>query len=97
MIMATNEFLLAEESVLPAQFVRVDRARYDLVRESILEILRMQGPMTFTELGNLVEGLLQEDFEGSVSWYCAMVKWDLEACGALRKVPNSNPPKIETA
>ena len=93
--MATNEFALALDPAPQAQFVRVDRARYDRVLESIIEILRMQGPMTFRHLGDLVEGLLQEDFQGSVSWYCAIVKWDLEACGALKPVPHSDPPQIE--
>jgi len=97
MIMATDQFVLTENPGPPVQFVRVDRSRYSRIRESMLEILRAYGPMTLNQLCAQVEVRSQQDFNGHVSWYCAMVKWDLEACGVLRNVPGANPPQIEIA
>jgi len=95
--MATEELFLAIELDSAKHGVRMNSERYEQVRESILINLRSYGPMTFTQLGALVEDELHESFPGSVLWYYTMVKQDMEARGELRRVPNSRPQVIEVA
>jgi hypothetical protein len=76
--------------------VRMDKAKYDRVRAAILENLREFGPLTFTELGELVADQLGADFDGSVSWYFTVVKLDLEARGELRRAPKSKPGQFQS-
>lgn len=75
--------------------VRIDKVKYEIVRTAILDILRSHGPMTFMRLGNLMVHQLQDNFDGSVMWYCTVVKLDIEARGDIRRVPNSKPQLIE--
>ncbi len=77
------------------QGMRIEKAKYEVVREAILENLRAYGPMTFTQLGELVEDQLQSNFDGSVMWYYTTVKLDMEARGELRRVPKSKPQLVE--
>ena len=68
-----------------------------LVREAILRNLRVHGPMTFAQLGMLVESDLQGSFSGSVIWYFTAVKLDMESRGEIRRIPNSRPQMIEVS
>ena len=89
--MATGDFAFVT-SLEPAQKdMFLNREKYDIVYASILEILRMHGPMTFTQLGHRVEERLQDGFDGSVLWYFTIVKLDMEACGEIQRVVNSKP------
>jgi len=75
--------------------VRIAKAKYDTIREAILENLRAHGPLTFTQLGNLLEDQLQKDFGGSVMWYYTTVKLDMEASGEIRRLPKSKPQLVD--
>ncbi len=77
------------------QGVQISKAKYDVVRAAILDLLKVHGPMTFTQLGNLVEDSLHKTFDGSVMWYFTTVKLDMEARGEIRRVPRSNPQRVE--
>ena len=76
------------------QGVRIDKGKYDVVRKTILSVLKQNGGMTFTELAAWVEDELRGSFEGSVMWYLTTVKLDLEARGEIHRVANSNPQLI---
>jgi hypothetical protein len=76
--------------------VRIEKARYDAMRAAILENLQRYGAMTFSQLGALLEDLMQGSFDGSVLWYYTTVKLDLEARGEIRRVPGSRPQLIES-
>ncbi len=93
--MATDEFILALDPEPVRQIVRMDRAKYEIVRQTILEILFLHGPLVITELGDRVEDQLQNDFDGPLMWYYRMVKLDMEACGQIHRVPESWPTMIE--
>lgn len=93
--MDSDQFVLAINPDPTKQGVRIEKAKYDVVREAILENLRAYDPMTFTRLAELVEDQLQADFDGSVMWYYTTVKLDMEARGELRRVPKSKPQLIE--
>ena len=83
------------ESEPAKQGVRIDQVKYQAVYTAICENLRQYGPMTFTQLGALVEEQLHTNFTGSIIWYFTTVKQDMEARGEIRRVPNSRPQVIE--
>ena len=89
--MASDELFLTirPEPVQPG--VRMDPVKYNAVQAAILHNLREYGPMTFTQLGALVEEELRTTFSGLVMWYYTAVKLDMEARGEIRRVPNSRP------
>ncbi|MYA03268.1 MAG: hypothetical protein F4Y37_01440 [Caldilineaceae bacterium SB0664_bin_22] len=66
--------------------VRIDRAKYDPIREAILAVLEAEGPCRFMRLAERVEERLGDNFPGSVSWYTITVKLDLEARGVVERV-----------
>ncbi len=85
--MDLDEFVLAINPDPTKHNVRVEKAKYDLVRETILDILFDHGPMNFTQLGELVEDQLRSDFDDSVKWYYKIVRQDMEVRGELRRAP----------
>lgn len=84
--MASEEFFLAINPDPTKQNIRIEKEKYDIMREAILDNLHAHGPLTFTQLGDLLEDQLQRDFDGSVMWYYTTVKLDLEARGEIRRV-----------
>lgn len=95
--MASEELFLTIHLEPAKQGVSIEKQKYAVVQKAILHNLRTYGPMTFTQLGALVEEELSESFPGSVTWYYTTVKLDLEARGEIRRVPNSRPQVIEAA
>ena len=95
--MASDELFLSIRPESEKQGVRIDNAKYDAVHEAIFHNLREYGPMTFTQLGALVEEQLHNKFTGSVIWYYTTIKLDMEARGEIRRVPNSRPQVVEIA
>jgi hypothetical protein len=93
--MATDELFLTVHPESAKQGVHIEKHKYDRVHAAILRNLRAHGPLTFTQLGALVEEELSANFTGSVLWYYTTVKLDMEARGELRRVPNSRPQVIE--
>ncbi|MBE0681491.1 MAG: hypothetical protein IH589_06220 [Anaerolineales bacterium] len=93
--MTADQFVLTINPDPTKQGVRIEKAKYEVVRKAILENLRASGPMTFSQLGALVVEQLQPTFDGSVMWYFTTVKLDMEARGELRRVPKSTPQLIE--
>ena len=93
--MASDELFLTVQPELAKQDVRLDKAIYNAVQAAILDNLRQYGPMTFTQLGALVEEELHSTFTGSILWYYTTVKLDMEARGEIRRVPHSRPQMIE--
>ena len=79
------------------QSVRIEKTKYDMMRDAILEVLKTRGPMSFMKLNAVVDEKLKGRFDGSVPWYFVTVKLDLEARGEIRRVPKSRPQVIEIA
>jgi hypothetical protein len=77
------------------QGVNINREKYEIIRKAILSILRTQKEMTFMALSRAVEKDVHGKFEGSVTWYVTTVKLDLEARGAVKRVPNSRPQLVQ--
>ena len=76
------------------QGVRIDKNRYDLIRETILQIMSEQQPLPFTELVTNAESTLAGHFMGSVPWYVVTIKLDLEARGVIERVPKTKPERL---
>jgi hypothetical protein len=95
--MAKEEFFLTIHPEPRKQGARIEKTKYELIRNAILKNLRAYGSMSFTRLGNLLEEQLLKNFDGSVTYYYTTVKLDLEARGVIRRVPNTEPQLIEIA
>ena len=76
------------------QGVNIDKAKYDAVRNAIVESLGEQPEITFAELNSVVGTKLEGNFEGSIGWYYTTVKLDLEARGVTERVPGSRPQRL---
>ena len=76
------------------QGVKISKAKYDVIRTAILSTLDEKKEMTFMNLSRAVEKEVNENFEGSVTWYVTAVKLDLEARGVLKRVRHSRPQLI---
>ena len=74
--------------------VNISKAKYDLVRETILQIIRDYGEISFTELLMMCEHMLMGKLDGSITWHATTVKLDLEARGEIERVPDSSPQKV---
>lgn len=66
--------------------VNISKARYEAMKNAILEVLRNSG-LTHHELTHEVEWKLKGKFEGSIPWYMESTKLDLEARGVIERVP----------
>ena len=88
--MAAGEVYLVINPDPTKQAVHIDKAKYDLMCAAILANLQEHGPMTFNQLGALIEEQVQDDFDGLVMVYFTAVKLDLEARGEIRRVLKSN-------
>lgn len=92
-----EERILAQHPDPSKQGVRINKAKYDAVREAILGSLQSTGPLTFQDLTGAVEARLADHFDGSISWYTTTVKLDLEARGEIERVPGSRPQQVQLA
>jgi len=59
--------------------VNISKAKYDLMRATILDCLVGASELAHPELDGCVHKKLDGRFDGSVSWYMEGVKLDLEA------------------
>ncbi|MEM7038107.1 MAG: hypothetical protein AAF570_14075 [Bacteroidota bacterium] len=65
--------------------VNIDLAKYEQMRDVILEELEVNQPIRFSDLSKIVAARLEGNFDGSIMWYFTTVKLDLEARGALKR------------
>jgi hypothetical protein len=79
------------------QGVNISRAKYDLIRETILDLIRDRGEITFADLTTQCKEQLAGRFEGSIPWYVVTVKLDLEARGEIERIPNRRPQQLRLA
>lgn len=63
--------------------VNIDRAKYDLVRSGIIDVLSQRGKMKPMALFDGVADHLKGQMDGSIKWYAVTVKLDMEARGEI--------------
>lgn len=73
---------------------RIDKFKYDLIADAILDILPTTAPgVPFKELPSLVGEVLgaEKSKIGSMAWYTTTVKLDLEVKGQIKQVSGLKP------
>lgn len=74
--------------------VNIEKHKYDLVRQAILDAIRQRGVIPFSELPAAVEANLTHPLDGSIGWYTTTVKLDLEARGEIERIPGRSPQQL---
>lgn len=74
--------------------VNILKRRYDQMAETLLEIVRKHGEITYSEMNDIAEKELEGKFDGKIPWYVVTVKLDLEARGILERIPKTSPHKL---
>ena len=77
--------------------VNIDKKKYDVMRQAILDSVRSHGEITFKDLMEDVHRRLEGEFDGSINWYVTTVKLDLEARGTIERIPRSSPQRLRMA
>ncbi len=71
--------------------VNISKEKYDIISKYIIEIIRKNKEISFSELMKMVKVKLNGKFSGSIPWYVTTVKLDLEARNKIKRIPRSNP------
>jgi len=80
--------------------IRMDQTKYDLLREALLNHLKIYGPSNHTEIQQSVTEDFNKNetkFEGSIDWHLEWVKLDLEGRKEIRRIGNTSPVKYQIA
>jgi hypothetical protein len=71
--------------------VNIDLAKYELIKETLLDIINSNNEICYQKLNKEAIHLLKGKFQGSIPWYVVTVKLDLEARGLIERIPNTSP------
>ena len=74
--------------------VNILKHRYSLIKKFILTILEEEGPSSYYYVNIRISDKLFRLFEGEISRYVDLVKFDLEERQIIERVPNSRIHKI---
>ena len=74
--------------------VNIDLGKYNLIKETIIDIVRSNGEISYQEMNKMVIEELKNKFSGSIPWYVVSVKLDLEARGILERIPKTSPHRL---
>lgn len=75
--------------------VNIVKARYDVVKDAIVKVIKKEGEVTFDKLTDKVEAdLIKKKFDGRPLWYITTVKLDLEARKIIERVPRVSPQRL---
>jgi hypothetical protein len=69
--------------------IRIDKAKYDALKEVLLNLLEKKGESTHAEILQAISEDFKKNktkFEGSLEWYLEWVKLDLEARKEIKRV-----------
>ena len=76
--------------------VNILRRRYELVKDTLIDIIREHGgEMTYEKMNDLANERLEKTLDGKPMWYIVTVKLDLEARGIFERVPKTSPHVIK--
>jgi len=78
--------------------VRMNKEKYDVIAESVLNCLQLKGELTHTEiLKELTDDFKKNRtlFEGSIEWHLEWVKLDLEAGKKISRLAETTPIKFK--
>ncbi len=92
--MDKKETMLTQTVTPGKKGVRVNKAKYGIIEECILEVLGRYGEIAFQNLPAKVRTVLKEPFDGSIGWYTTTVKLDMERRGIIERIPGSKPQRL---
>lgn len=73
------------------QGVNIRQDKYDFIKDYILNTIKAEGEITFSDLGDKAVSEISTKFDGKVLWYITTVKLDLEARNLIERVPKTSP------
>jgi len=73
----------------------ISKAKYDLIRATIVDVLVVQAPITLEALTEAVEGRMRTPFPGKVPWYTKVVLMDLVAKKEVQRVEGTKPQEFQ--
>lgn len=76
------------------QGVNIVKEKYDQVANTLLDLVKEHGEISYQDLNDLAIDRLDGRFDGKIPWYVVTVKLDLEARGTLVRVPKSSPHRL---
>jgi hypothetical protein len=91
---SSNEEKITTLNLNGKKGVTIQKAKYDIIKATIVSIIKEKGTITLNELYESTEKAIGTTFEGKIGWYVMAVKLDLEARGTLYKVPNQSPQQL---
>lgn len=98
LLMSPDEKAVVETPTPGKQPTRIDKWKYDLVRQAILSVIPAgEDGVAFNQLAKLVAAQIPaDDLErlGSVSWYTTTIKLDMEVKGELERIPGAKPQRL---
>jgi hypothetical protein len=77
--------------------VRMDKGKYNTIKNALLNSLKKKGELTHTEILHAITEDFKKKktkFEGSVEWHMESVKLDLEAIKIIERVSEKSPQKF---
>ncbi len=77
--------------------VSMDKTKYDLLKDALLNHLKKNGESTHKEILQMVLDNFKKNktkFEGSIEWHLEWVKLDLEASKVINRIGNTSPIKF---
>jgi hypothetical protein len=93
-----KEYVLCSTPTPGKQSVKIEKWKYDLIRENILRVLPTDKiGVYFNSLPRLVVKQLSihdRKRVGSIPWYTTTVKLDLEVKGEIERIPHTVPQKL---
>ncbi|MBS3913437.1 MAG: hypothetical protein KG003_02980 [Bacteroidetes bacterium] len=78
--------------------ISMDQNKYKVLKNAILECLKINGATTHKEMLKAVNEYFNRNkmkFEGSVEWHMEWVKLDLEAGKKIKRIAGQTPLKFE--
>jgi hypothetical protein len=75
--------------------VNISREKYGAIKNTIIDVLRERGIVTFKDLNIHVGEILEGKFDGSIGWYVTTVKLDLEARKVIERLPDPGLQKLK--
>lgn len=90
--MSEEKFLTLHPS--GKQGTNILKRRYTLVADAMMAAIKARGTATLWELVEALEDQIGDQLDGSMPWYVTTVKLDLEARGAIERVPKTSPHQV---
>jgi hypothetical protein len=92
--MKESKTVLAHTPTPGRRGVRVDRAKYEIIRDAIVSVLSARREVAFRDLPEAVGERLRQPFDGSIPWYTTTVKLDMEVRSVIERIPGSKPQRL---